>query len=384
MAGTDSSAPTVLILYMSVGSGHRFAAEALKLALEQRRPGVQVQARDLGQASGSWLMQRLPALYGRLLRVAPGLYDRAWDSPAMAGPFALVERFWGRRNQAAAQQLIQELGPDLAICTHAVPARAVAALKREGLGVPMLCVPTDLGLHPYWPIEGADAYSVGAEPLRNDLIQRGFPPERISVLGIPIRLAFAEGSKERRQPGVPPRALMLAGARDQGPYGQVSREIAAILTGEEADRGRFQAVVVTGNNTSLEVALEGRRGEFAQPTQILGFVGDMHRLMDECDLLVTKPGGLIVSEALAKALPMVLVGPPVGQERANMRLLVGQGAAVEARGPRAVRQAILALAGAPEALREMAARASALGHPNAAFDVADLALSMVGPAEAPS
>lgn len=376
MPDTDTAAPTVLILYMSVGSGHRFAAEALQAALEQRCAGARVTALDLGEASGSLLMRRLPGLYGQLLRVAPRLYDRAWDSPAVGGPFALAERVWRRRNEAAAHRLIEEVKPDLVVCTHALPARAVGGLKRRGLQVGLLCVPTDLGLHPYWPLEGPDAYSVGAEPLKQDLVERGFPAERISVLGIPIRLAFAEGTSQRRDPASPPRALMLAGARDQGPYGQVAREMAAILTGEADERGSFRATVVTGNNARLKGALESGLEDFAQPTEILGFVADMDRLMDECDLLVTKPGGLIVSEALAKGLPMVLIGPPVGQERANTRLLVGEGAAVEARGPQAVRAAIEALAADPGSLREMGRRARALGHPDSALAVADLAVSM--------
>lgn len=381
MAAAEKPAPTILALYMSVGSGHRFAAEALKSALEQRRPGVSVHLRDLGEASRSRLMRWLPALYGRLLRVAPRLYDRAWDSPAVTGPFALAEGFWRRCNEAAARRLIEDLTPDLLVCTHALPARAVAALKRQGAAVPLLCVPTDLGLHPYWPIQGADAYSVGAEALRKDLVERGFPGERISVLGIPLRLAFAEPTSDRERPGSPPRALLLGGARDQGPYGQVVRELAAVLTADPHAEDGFRAVVVTGTNARLKAALESRRDEFGQATDVLGFVDDMHRLMDDCDLLVTKPGGLIVSEALAKGLPMVLMGPPVGQERANMRLLVSQGAAVEAEGPRAVRHAICRLAGDPEGLREMSRRARALGHPDSALAVANLALSLATAAQ---
>jgi processive 1,2-diacylglycerol beta-glucosyltransferase len=360
---------------MSVGSGHRFAAEALRDGLAAVAPGARAQAADLGALSGSALIRNLPWFYARLLRLAPSLYTRAWQSRDLGTNLGLVERIWQGKTVGAARRLLDETGADVVACTHALPARTICALKAEGRRVRLLAVPTDLGLHRFWPLAGVDWYSVGAEHMKRDLVERGFPQDRISVLGIPIRLAFAHGPPNPSPPAGRLRVLLLAGARDQGPYGYVARQMDDILTdGRRGDD--FRAIVVTGNNRPLRRFLQARKAQFGQPTAVLGFVGAMDRLMDRCHLLVTKPGGLIVSEAMAKGLPMVLMGPPVGQEGANAGLLVGEGAAVEAAGAKAVRQAMLAVVSDRTALAEMAARSRALGHPRAALDVAELAVRL--------
>ena len=52
--------------------------------------------------------------------------------------------------------------------------------------------------------------------------------------------------------------------------------------------------------------------------------------MSAVDLVVTKPGGLSVSECLAKAKPMLLVSPIPGQEERNADYLLEAGAAIKA------------------------------------------------------
>ena len=52
--------------------------------------------------------------------------------------------------------------------------------------------------------------------------------------------------------------------------------------------------------------------------------------MDSADLYLTKPGGLSTSEALAKALPMVLIDAVAGCESYNLRHFTEMGGAVTA------------------------------------------------------
>ena len=50
--------------------------------------------------------------------------------------------------------------------------------------------------------------------------------------------------------------------------------------------------------------------------------------MDAAELIITKPGGLTTSEAMAKRLPLILTNPIPGQEERNMEFLVNSGAAM--------------------------------------------------------
>jgi len=53
--------------------------------------------------------------------------------------------------------------------------------------------------------------------------------------------------------------------------------------------------------------------------------------MAASNLLITKPGGITVSESIAMGLPMIFVEPIPGQEEANADFIVEQGAGVKAR-----------------------------------------------------
>merc|ERR1712139_109178 len=55
----------------------------------------------------------------------------------------------------------------------------------------------------------------------------------------------------------------------------------------------------------------------------------MHELLAIGDVIVTKPGGLITSEALACGLMIVIVDPYAGQEERNAAMLLEEGAAIQ-------------------------------------------------------
>ena len=55
----------------------------------------------------------------------------------------------------------------------------------------------------------------------------------------------------------------------------------------------------------------------------------MHQLMAAADLVLTKPGGLTTSEALALGRPLFILNPIPGQESANSDFLLERGAAVK-------------------------------------------------------
>merc|ERR1719478_119720 len=53
------------------------------------------------------------------------------------------------------------------------------------------------------------------------------------------------------------------------------------------------------------------------------------KLMAVADVIVTKPGGLITSEALACGLMITIVDPYAGQEERNASMLLEEGAAIQ-------------------------------------------------------
>ncbi|MNS73854.1 Processive diacylglycerol beta-glucosyltransferase [compost metagenome] len=58
---------------------------------------------------------------------------------------------------------------------------------------------------------------------------------------------------------------------------------------------------------------------------ILGHTKEISKWMDASDLLITKPGGMTCTEALAKGLPMLFCESIPGQEESNRQYFVTSG-----------------------------------------------------------
>ncbi|MCP6646359.1 hypothetical protein NL493_29875, partial [Klebsiella pneumoniae] len=50
---------------------------------------------------------------------------------------------------------------------------------------------------------------------------------------------------------------------------------------------------------------------------ILGYTHHMNEWMAASNLMITKPGGITISEALARKVPMIFLDPAPGQELEN-------------------------------------------------------------------
>jgi processive 1,2-diacylglycerol beta-glucosyltransferase len=94
----------------------------------------------------------------------------------------------------------------------------------------------------------------------------------------------------------------------------------------------------------------------------------MHELMAVADLIVSKPGGLTTSEALALGKPLFILNPIPGQEAANSDFLLEHGAAAKVNRIEDLPFKLAELMGSRK-LMDMARAARKLGHPDAAREV---------------
>jgi processive 1,2-diacylglycerol beta-glucosyltransferase len=131
-------------------------------------------------------------------------------------------------------------------------------------------------------------------------------------------------------------------------------------------------VVVCGRNEELrrELATQERR----QPTHIFGFVNNMQDLLAVADLVISKPGGLTTSEALAMGKPLFVLNPIPGQEAANSDFLLEHGAAAKANRVEDLPYRLEKLLGSSKLL-EMAAAARSLARPDAAVRICQAVIS---------
>jgi processive 1,2-diacylglycerol beta-glucosyltransferase len=130
-------------------------------------------------------------------------------------------------------------------------------------------------------------------------------------------------------------------------------------------------MVVCGNNAELRKDLEIKQRSEPRLKRVFGFVDFMDELMAVSDLLITKPGGITVSESIAMGVPMIFIEPIPGQEEANADYLVEQGAGVKARSLPVLLYKLGLLLRNPEKLADMSRRARAISRPYAAKTIAE-------------
>ena len=107
-----------------------------------------------------------------------------------------------------------------------------------------------------------------------------------------------------------------------------------------------------------------------------GFVHNVEVMMSASDCIISKPGGLTVSEALAKNLPMLLADPIPGHEERNVDFLVNNGMAALITRHFPVDEAVYELFTNPVRLETVRHTMKAVAHPDATERLADFVLAL--------
>uniref|UniRef100_UPI002ADDD157 MGDG synthase family glycosyltransferase n=1 Tax=Thermoflexus sp. TaxID=1969742 RepID=UPI002ADDD157 len=366
------SALRVLLLMSDTGGGHRSVSEALAEGLRALYgDAVEPRIVDAFIQYAPFPLNRSPALYPYMVKPAiVPFYARAWhfaNHPRRARQ--LVYLFWPWVRQRIAK-LFAENPADVIVSVHPlfndVTLRYWMKAPRR---VPFVIVICDIGsIHALW-CANADLVIAPHEGARHRAIACGVPPERVVVTGFPIRLRFRDvrGRPKafwREQLGWRPdlpTVLVMGGGEGMGKVFENARAVA------EAGLP-LQLAVVAGRNERLRRRLEVV--EWPVPTYVYGFVRAIPEMMAAADVIVTKAGPNTIAEALAVGRPMILTHYLPGQEEGNVDYVVQGGAGLYAPEPEQVKEAVREWLSRPDLLETFAARAAAMGYPDAALDAA--------------
>jgi processive 1,2-diacylglycerol beta-glucosyltransferase len=365
----------VLILSVSAGAGHVRAAQALEAAAAAANPPLRAthidllslvpkEFRALYAEQYIKLVDRLPQLWSYLYART----DRTTRHSLIGGLKRAAEKFNTRKLHAE----IERLRPDFILCTHFLPAELLSRRKAKGEALPPLWVQvTDFDVHALWVHPHVDRYCVASDEVAFRLADRGVPRAKISVTGIPVMPQFC-APLHRGECGAglglaPDRftvALMAGGAG----VGSIDELAGRLLRATD----ELQVVALAGRNGELLARL--RKLAKLHPDRLfpLGFTTTVERVMGAADLVITKPGGLTVSECLATRKPMLLVSPIPGQEERNADYLLEAGAAIKAADAATLEFKLARLLSEPARLRAMGDAARRIARAGAAAAVIGL------------
>lgn len=319
----------LLILSAAYGEGHQQAAYAVRDALSLQSPEIEVEIVDFVRMVHPLLDSVAKYCYLKSVQFAPVLWDWFYKGTSNLSPSSMIQKRLNSVGMHAMERLLAESKPDVVLSTFPIPAGVVSFLKQRGrTQVPLATIITDHAIHSQWIHPLTTRYFVGSDHVRQGLIRRGTSRNSISVTGIPIRPAFDSFTDRRSlqhkyqlNPHIP-TVLIMGGA-----YG-IMGDIYSICEELFHYPEPVQVIVVTGRNERMKAQLDTLVATAKQPVKVYGFTQDVHELMAVSDIVLTKAGGLTVSEALAMDLPMLLYRPIPGQEVQNANYLVSAGVAV--------------------------------------------------------
>jgi len=318
----------VFILYARYGEGHWQAASALKQSFA-KLGNVEIKLVDLLEESHPVLNGVSRFVYRKSYSVLPQAYGWVYQRTKSMKPDSLLASWLHSIGVPALLKMVERERPDAIV--HTFPTLACPQVQhRMHRKIPMFNVITDFDLHLRWVHPDIDKYYVATDDMLRQLCGLGIDSVRVAATGIPLRPEFqalSSGAKAEQ-----PTILVMA---DAG----MAPARAAELCQSLARRLGVRIVAACGRNRALRRFLEEQLQDNSQVT-VLGYVERIHEWMAISSCIVTKPGGLTLSEAIAARLPIFLYRPVPGQENNNARYLESKGAAAVCRTAGQLTQAI--------------------------------------------
>lgn len=295
----------IVILTGKFGMGHWSASCSLREQLT--REGHRVDIVDLWEHIAPDASEAIYRAFSLLVTYGGGIYN-VYHKATRNQPPAEFDPIADKLAQKLGR-LVEEEGYQVVVATHPVCAQLFARYKlRQNCLVPLAVCVTDVTCHSEWIAPGADCYLVGAESVRRGLADKGVDPERVFVTGVPIRSAFKR--PVRRGGGMPRNLLIMGGGLGLMPKRDTFYDALDQL--EEV-----HTTIITGRNEKLRRRLEGRWANI----EVVGFTDRVYDYMARSDLMLSKPGGITMFEAIWSQLPLLAWEPFLEQERENARFL---------------------------------------------------------------
>ena len=314
----------ILIVYATAGAGHRKAAEAIYQGFQSSHTEHEVVLADSLDHALPYFKKSYSEAYTFLITKLPavwGFFFGMLDIPLMRPLVRILRRAYNFINAYGFHTYLQKEHFDYIISTHFLGNEVSAALKRSGkIRSKIISVVTDYDVHSIWLSPGSDYYTVATDWTQRKIISLGIAPEKVFVTGIPTHENFARpknASTLRTKMSMQQdrfTVLVATGSFGIGPIEEI------IHSAKD-----FQVAVICGHNKSL---FEKLKPLSSDTVKVFGLIDNMDEMMGLSDVMITKPGGLSISEALVSHLPMIFFNAIPGQETNNIRVLASYGVGI--------------------------------------------------------
>lgn len=365
----------IMLLHISECGGHKRASQNIQEALGSIDPSVEILSINGFGHLYPWTERIVGLFYTATIKRFPSLWGRVYDRKKVVRVTSPIKRFVNRLSFGKFSRLIDNFNPDAVVATQAFPCGLAADFKAYyGLDFPIFAVVTDYHPHRFWINPCIDAYVVACQDAKKTLIDEVVDEDKIKTFGIPISLKFLGAHKRDDiassygfKMGMP-SVLVMGGGSGFGPIKDI------VLDLDKLDQ-EFQMIVVCGNNKKLYNWFRKKAKRFKKPLFVFSYVDFVNKLMDFSDIIITKAGGITISEALSKSLAIIVINPIPGQEERNVEYLQGKKAILKASSTKEVGSLTERLLTRKEESASLKERASRCSAKDASLKIANFILS---------
>lgn len=352
----------IFIIYASAGSGHFRAAEAIYNYFKEKNQDLELKLIDILGESNILFKSIYSYGYTFLVTYLSWLWALCFRITYARPLRTVIDRIHfiiNRLNTKRLNKFLIQENPHFIISTHFLPSEITAYLKRkQKINSKLFTVITDFGAHPFWINNGTDIYIVASDFTKEQLILRGITPDNIKVFGIPIDQKFLKHYEKNalcKKFGIEEKkitVLIVTGSFGIGPI----EKIVGLLYKE------VRVLVVCAKNRALYARLKNKN---YPNVLVFGFLDNLQELMVISDIIITKPGGLSISEILAMDLVPLFIFAIPGQETENVKVLERCGLRLNTEDTQDIKGIILDYMDNPDKLNKIKEKIRSLRKPTA-------------------
>jgi len=319
----------IIILTTGKGGGHRSSSDAIKSAILELDPNVDINALDA--------MEFLPGYTGdekgyiSLTTRYRFFWKFIFEITSLLKGFSNF--FLSRPIYKSFCKLISDYKPDIILSVHPCFVGSInKCLKRMKVSIPVCTCIIDLVKHSrLWHDKKCEITFVPTENMYNSLLKKGFKKERLVHSGFPIGERFSRINKSPKTEIAVPNVLMVSPSLKRD---KVSFELILATLKYNVD-----LTVVTGSDKKLKKYLDEKLINVKNVT-VLGYVYDMDSRLSCADVLVAKAGPNMILEAVKMCVPVLITGHILGQEEKNYQYIVENGYGFRCDSPKKLSDAL--------------------------------------------
>ena len=316
----------ILITYASYGSGHKSVAEYIEEYFKEHDKNFEIKVMDVmeyGSIIGKLNQKMFHLNFKFQNSISSTIGYEISDNKFVTAPYKEITKLLLK---SKIKDEILEFNPDILISTHYLGSIVMGIVnKKFGTSTKIITILTDYDSHSMWlrNHKNETAFIVSNDFIKDELIKYGIPEFKVYPYGIPLSSKFKkidkDKSKIKLKYGINNNNLIFLFFGGGSIGSSFSYKYLKQLLKLNLD---INIIFVSGKNEKLKKKCEDYIGENnIKNVTVLGFTKDISNLLNIADAVITKPGGLSVTEALEMKTPMILIPGNGGQEVHNAKFI---------------------------------------------------------------